>query len=296
MECGETSDFPVSYFFNPEYPSTYDGGGGGGKCILYSKAYHKEICQLRIDFLSLSLAPPNGDGYCRLDALTIKGTARGTRIPQLCGENSGQHIYVDYDGKQPIILTFQTADSYVFKRRWQLQLTQIPCHSKKRAPSGCLQHYKSSSGTVQSFNYNSAASAMMNSIGFSGTRHLANLNYKICIEQHLDKCGITWSQVGSDPYSFTMTDDSLAVDSTLLGTMHVQSQNCRSDYVSIPSPEQSGNKLIGDRFCGLGLVPTISFSKPFGLMVVTDGDELSDMGNRGFYLEFTQKECPVLSS
>lgn len=290
MDCGETSDFPVSYFFNPEYPSTYDGGG---KCTLYSEAYHKEICQLRIDFLSFSLAPPNGDGYCRIDALTITGLAKGTQIPQLCGENSGQHIYVDYDGSQPIILTFQTTDSYVFKRRWQLQLTQIPCESEERAPSGCLQYYKSPNGTVQSFNYDAAGSAMMNSIGVDGTRHLASLKYKICIHQHLDKCSIEWSQVASDRYSFTMTDDASSVDPTLLGTMHVQSQNCRTDYVSIPSPEQSGNRLIGDRFCGLGLVPTISFSKPFGLVVVTDGDESLDMGNRGFYLSYKQTQCPV---
>lgn len=42
------------------------------------------------------------------------------------------------------------------------------------APSGCLQYFNSTSGTVQSFNYGTAGLQ-------NGTRQIAGLNYGICI-------------------------------------------------------------------------------------------------------------------
>lgn len=250
------------------------------------------ICQLRIDFRSLSLAPPSGDGYCLTDSLQITGGA--SRVPIICGENSGQHVYVDFNGEAPIMISVATSPSYTFNRQWQLQIAQLACRSPTQAPSGCLQYYLEDSGTVQNFNYASAPSPLLNSLGTPGTRQIANHQYGICVRMAANKCSITWSQVESDMYSFTVTGDVDAMDPSLLGTEAGQNQNCTTDFVIIPNSQQIGENLTSDRFCGLGLSPTTTSTKPFVLYVVNDGNDNSDMANRGFYLTFKQNGCPIL--
>lgn len=250
------------------------------------------ICQLRIDFLSLSLAPPNGDGFCVTDTLTITGGS--SRVPTICGENSGQHVYIDFNGVSPITISIASTASYVFNRQWQFQIAQIACASPTQAPSGCLQYYLDSSNTVASFNYGAAPNSLPNTIGVPGTRQIANHRYGICIRMGANQCSITWSQVGSDVYSFTLTNDVGAVDPALLGTDAVQSQDCTTDFIIIPNPQQNGATLPNDRFCGLGLLDTTTNTKPFVLYVVTNGNEDMDISNRGFYLSYQQNPCPVV--
>lgn len=111
---------------------------------------------------------------------------------------------------------------------------------------------------MRSFNYGSTANSMANAVGLEGSRQLVNQQYGICVRKWAGQCSITWSQLASDPYSFTLTGDVGAVDPTLLGTAAVQQQNCTTDFVVIPNPAQAGVLLPSDRFCGLGLVSTTS--------------------------------------
>lgn len=109
-----------------------------------------------------------------------------------------------------------------------------------------------------SFNYGSGANAQNNAVGLQGTRQLANEQYGICVRQWANQCSISWSQLSSDIYSFTVTGDVGAVDTTLLGTAALQDQSCTTDYIVIPAATQNGVALSSDRFCGLGLTPTTS--------------------------------------
>ncbi|KAM7357956.1 uncharacterized protein ACRADG_003105 isoform 1-T1 [Cochliomyia hominivorax] len=287
--CGATTQYNNTYFYNSGYPGTYSGGG---RCTIVVQPCDSNICQLRIDFLSLQLAPPNGDGFCLTDSLQITGGS--SRVPAICGDNSGQHVYVDFNGESPITISVATSSSYTFNRQWQFQIAQLACTSATLAPSGCLQYYMEESGTVQSFNYGSAPNSLPNSIGVPGSRQIANHRYGICIRMAANKCSIIWSQVDSDAYSFTLTNDVGAVDPSLLATEAVQSQECTTDFIIIPNPMQNGNTLPSDRFCGLGLVATTSNTKPFVLYVVTDNNEDFDISNRGFYLSYSQSGCPVI--
>lgn len=88
------------------------------------------VCQLRIEFQDLSLAPPNGDGICNTDVLMVSGGA--SRVPVLCGENSGQHVVVDFLGTNAITLTIRATAGYTFGRHWHIRLTQINCDSQYR--------------------------------------------------------------------------------------------------------------------------------------------------------------------
>lgn len=104
---------------------------------------------------------------------------------------------------------------------------------------------------------------MLNTASVEGSRQIANLNYGICVQPVSGSCSITYSRVSSDPYSFTITGDVGAVESSLLGTSLLQDQNCTTDYVIISNPSQTGTPLASgiDRFCGLGLTPTTSKSQ-----------------------------------
>lgn len=88
------------------------------------------MCQLRIEFLDLSLAQPNGDGYCTTDVLTITGGS--TNVPNICGENIGQHIIVDFAGTNTITINVRASSSYVFGRHWNIRIIQTNCNSEFR--------------------------------------------------------------------------------------------------------------------------------------------------------------------
>ncbi|KAJ6642074.1 hypothetical protein Bhyg_07020 [Pseudolycoriella hygida] len=277
--CGDTASYNNTYFVNPGYPGSWSGGSS---CSLTISPASSDICQVRLDFLDLTLASPSGDGVCNRDAMTISGGS--SSVPALCGTNGGQHVYVNFDGSQSISINIAASSSFTLGRKWHIKVTQIDCNSALIAPSGCLQYYWGSSGVIRSFNYGSAANSALNTVGVDGTRQIANLNYGICIAAAADQCSITYSTLSSDSYSFTVTGDVGAVDPSLLGTSALQDQACTTDYVVIPSPTQNNAPLMSDRFCGLGLAAT----------TITDGNEQMDIGNRGFSLSYSQNECPVI--
>lgn len=96
----------------------------------------KEICKIvrllkvRLDFLSLSLAQPDGNGVCSTDFLSVTGGA--SQIRRICGENSGQHMYVDFNGGNDITLTIQTTSAISLDRQWNIKVAQIDCTSPTR--------------------------------------------------------------------------------------------------------------------------------------------------------------------
>jgi hypothetical protein len=241
------------YFSNVGYPGAF---AGGNTCTYTVNKCASTTCQLRIDFLDFSVAPPSGDGACLNDVLIIRGGA--ATVPRICGYNTGQHVYVPFGGGAITIQILTTA-SFAFNRRWNFLITQIDCSSGTAlAPSGCLQYYTAASGTVSSFNYISSASPALNAIGVTGSNQLASTSYGICVAMAAGQCSITWQQASNDPYSFTVTADVGSVAQALLGTAAVQSQTCTTDYVTIPMAWQNGVQMPQDRFCGLGLLPTTS--------------------------------------
>lgn len=281
---------------------------------------------MRIDFLSLNLAQPDGDGNCVYDAMTITGG--GSQVPVICGENTGQHVYVDFENDNVIIINIATGNTVNIGRTWNLKISQIGCacptkgkwyfvtnhyncYKRFAAPSGCLMYYTDVSGTVQSFNYGTTANGELSSQLTTGTRQLVNQNYGICIAMEPGYCSIQWSQ--SQINSFTVSNDTEA-DADILGTpaASVGGFNCSYDFVIIPNPYIDTIPLNYDRFCGNGL-PTVTctfkrrfvfllklcniflaFTKPFVLYVINNEDEVDGIANRGFSLDYTQQRCSSL--
>jgi hypothetical protein len=81
--------------------------------------------QVRLDFLNLNLAQPDGNGNCVTDSLVVSGSA--SNVPIICGENSGQHIYVNFNGDSDIILMISTGVLASYARSWNIKITQLAC-------------------------------------------------------------------------------------------------------------------------------------------------------------------------
>ncbi|XP_050540075.1 uncharacterized protein LOC126904832 [Daktulosphaira vitifoliae] len=144
--CGGYSGSSTIYFQNPE---TFQ------QSCTYKVNIKKNVCQLRIDFERFSLSQPttsnNSTAYqCDTDQFTlISSDNTKLNIPILCGENSGQHVYVPLESKtildsstinniniynrvkSQITLKFQLTardeDSTDSEPTWKLKISQIEC-------------------------------------------------------------------------------------------------------------------------------------------------------------------------
>ncbi|KAK0177303.1 hypothetical protein PV328_001371 [Microctonus aethiopoides] len=297
-ECGTITNSNNTYFVNPNYYSSYQGGE---RCMITVYPCTTDICQLRLDFLEFSLSQPNASGVCDNDFLLIAGAAR--TYPRICGENAGQHVYVEFNGANPIIISIDTNVDYSFARKWNLRIQQIGCDSPWQAPNGCLQYYNMISGTVTSFNYGTTTNPRLPlNFPFPGTRQIQNLNYGVCIDVALGYCGIEWSQLDSN--SFSISGDSGNIDSAAGIDSSVSGAECDHNYVIIPNPFADGIRYTTDRFCGNAFQTKTSSTTPFVLTVVTNPDPNEnapsspiaiqrDIGNRGFTLKYRQITCAV---
>lgn len=64
------------------------------------------------------------------DAMNIIGGA--STIPTICGENSGLHIYVDFNGNANIRIVISTSSDASVARSWKLKIAQIACDCPTR--------------------------------------------------------------------------------------------------------------------------------------------------------------------
>ncbi|PZC79688.1 hypothetical protein B5X24_HaOG216087 [Helicoverpa armigera] len=294
--CGTTTNVNNTYFTSPGYPAAY---AGGPACSMIVNRCNANICQLRIDFMDLVLAQPDGDGNCVTDSISITGG--NTIVPLLCGDLTGQTIFVDFNGNTAITIIVTATLATTFARRWNIKLVQLGCDCPGIAPNGCLQYYTGVTGTINSFNYGTAANTVLSASLVTGTRQIVNLNYGICIRMEAGYCAIQYAQVANDAFSFTVTGDVEGADNTVLGTAlgAVNNGNCLTDFVVIPNPTvaATGVAVGTDRFCGIGFVTVQSGAKPFVLYVVTNANEGAtaatppDIANRGFSLTYTQIAC-----
>ncbi|KRT81446.1 CUB domain-containing protein [Oryctes borbonicus] len=254
LRCGTSSSLNNTYFVNTGFPApTY----ASTSCMHTIKRCNSNICQVRIDFLTLTLAQPSADGNCATDAINIVGGA--STIPPLCGENSGQHIYLNFNGDADINIIITTSSSATIARSWNIKIAQIACDCPTVAPAGCLMYYNSGSGTIKSFNYGITASSNLKANGLPGSREIANLRYGVCIGTQPGFCSIRWTQSSGDPYSFTVTGNTigLAVNPGLPADP-LRGSSCTTDFIVVPNP--SG--IDADRFCGNSL-PTLTCKYTF---------------------------------
>ena len=109
-----------------------------------------------------SIAPPATDpitaalpgdlGDCVQDRFEFRGAA-GSNPPIICGENAGQHMYLDtgFDSFETIMIN--AIFSGDFNRRWRIKVNQYTCGSTEGPPPECLNYLTGITGQVRSFNF-----------------------------------------------------------------------------------------------------------------------------------------------
>ncbi|KAK4010428.1 hypothetical protein OUZ56_019572 [Daphnia magna] len=177
-KCGGVVTLNNTYWQNPSTPID-----APSSCSLtvrtdtkLAEQSKKPICQIRLDFISFTIAQPTA-GNC-VDTFKI-GEAT-TVAPTICGDNSGQHMYLDVPSSAitPSNVQFMfTFAAETASRSWNIKIAMLPCGASYLAPVDCLQYFTAVNGKVRSFNWLDVTSTT--------TRQLNNQDYNICFRTEL---------------------------------------------------------------------------------------------------------------
>ncbi|KAB7502876.1 hypothetical protein Anas_12691 [Armadillidium nasatum] len=209
------------------------------------------FCQIRIDFDTFeSIGQVNKYGKCQGGQWTLNGQIQDN-VPTLCGYNTGQHVYADFEEMgRPMTMNITTDND---DAQWEITVTQIACDDEEnRVSTTCLQSYKSVNGNFQSFNYQNIQTNSP-----PGESNISALPIR------------------------TIISASAVVYHRILrsGTLFVAEYGaqCTTDYLVIPSgtfTDVNGVTTTSNLFCGLGFGnPVTTTYKPFQIQVVTDSTE-----------------------
>lgn len=284
--CSGKTSSNETLFVNPSYPL---GENGTNTCQVTIQNV-PDVCQLRLDLEEFSLSPPDEYGRCTKDSFMVRTTV-GERLPMLCGENKGQHMYVDMGrgSGNPVVLSVITND-IDFSRKWKVRISLIPCNNYVMAPSGCLQYFRLPSDVIRSFNYGPKMDGK--------SRYLSNLRYTSCIRVEENFCAIKWVTESENSFSWGASNDPLYLSSNAsFNDMGLMGGLCNDDdYVGIDQGSQEGSGAGEDRFCGAKLFynnVVISRSKPFQLKVRSNSDQTENArhSQNGFSLRYVQLPC-----
>ncbi|XP_024081446.1 uncharacterized protein LOC106665445 [Cimex lectularius] len=289
--CGAVVENNIVYFINPGFPGLTQGSQ---ECTLLIKKLAPEVTQFRLDFIHFNLGQPNRKtGVCDSDRFRVTGGS--SHDINICGQNSGQHLYFDVENiKDPVKISMNLSKSDLY-RIWEIKITQIEFNS--RAPAGCDQYFLGEKGVIQTMNY-----------AING-RHLADQDYNICIRQEEKMCSIVYEPCddnsfrigpsysqddegsGSGPISNSIRDSSpdLCEDKIVMA--------CDTeDFISpVGSPGLCDLLRCGNTFCsGIeGPCRIETSTKPFNIRVKfgPGSREESPEDNIGMCLKYEQQPC-----
>ncbi|XP_026810179.1 uncharacterized protein LOC113551845 [Rhopalosiphum maidis] len=224
--CGGFSSSSTAYFQSPEKFQDV---------CSYKINVRRNVCQLRIDFERFSLGQPTNQtsesAYtCERDEFTlISNDDTKINVPVLCGENSGQHVYVpvnqqqsdsknnNYNNKQQITLKFRLTardEDYTDPEPyWKLKISQLECQTTstnwwkikdiarqvwdwedEERDATRSKYSLAPEGCLQYFTDKHGSFESFNYNKGMG-HYLGNLNYATCFRRNQDTCGIKYEAV-----------------------------------------------------------------------------------------------------
>jgi len=245
--CGGTVSRNCTYIESPSFPSDYSTTGS---CSYTVSRCQDDICQIRLDFTSVTLQQPvsgtsSTTADCSDTKLDITGGTSSSSIfsnpPTLCGTLTGQHVYID-SGRASTAATLAFTLATSESNSWRVKVTQIECWNPTRAPPGCLQYfYGERRYNVQSFNWDGTSTCSTGCL-------FDEQSYSICYRPEKGTCGIQYSaqQVSSGLSAFEFRDEEAeaaetdSIESSETGT------DCDAGYFQFHSTEAEAI----DRYCG----------------------------------------------
>lgn len=293
VTCGGTILQNGTFFRNPNAPATYSDAKA---CSATIPRVPRGTCQIRLDFVAFSLKPPTA-GVCDVDKLIVDGQSQNNVAPALCGQNVGQHLYLEVDrGQNPITLTVLTGTGHVFNRHFDIRVTFIHCLSPYRPPPNCLQYYYDLNGEVRSFGFDFNNQ--------NNAKYLRSLDYAICFRKLSGFCSITYSmpkfgavtenegQSQQRPPGAGKYFNMLNTVAAGIGNGGAGPVKCPDDYLILDKHRFCGTVLNDDVERGssptTGVDITDSGSGPLIARFVSNSDE---MVGYGFYLQYRLNHC-----
>eukprot|EP00095_Tigriopus_kingsejongensis_P009694 snap_masked-scaffold84_size396325-processed-gene-2.16 protein:Tk09694 transcript:snap_masked-scaffold84_size396325-processed-gene-2.16-mRNA-1 annotation:"conserved hypothetical protein" len=134
---GATINQNCTYIRNPNFPNAYDSTSQVSYTI---RKCDPRVCQLRLDFESFSIQGTgnaeeidtdraSAGGVC-LDKFQVT-TNTGSPIPTICGQNTGQHMYIDLGCERSDTATLSfDFDGSDTTRLWEIKVSQIKCNTE----------------------------------------------------------------------------------------------------------------------------------------------------------------------
>ncbi|CAH1117352.1 unnamed protein product [Phaedon cochleariae] len=212
--CGKESDTKVGYFEANEVTD------GVTTCNYVIKLRNPNICQVRLDFVKFNLAPATMTlpqyatrqiYKCNDDRLKIVPNYFG--IPELCGNNDKQHVYVHVnqtDGvtkgvQLQVTLADRNYNPHLPTASWKIKITQLQCPGEQKgfhlpkldadqdviqdfpqlAPLGTIQYFTEKTGYFRSFGFDGSIQKQQS--------YTYGQNYAIGFKRDINICGIQFT-------------------------------------------------------------------------------------------------------
>jgi len=197
VACGGTTSENCTYLSQIATTTpTTDSTTLNQQCSYQICPLSKTVSRIRLDLTAFTIDGPGapdldgvaessaqGNGFvgtCGVDTFVVGNS------PVICGINNDQHMIVDTDGTECVTALFSYGLGAV-SRNYQIHVTQYDRTNEMGGPKGCLQFYTGLTGTVSTFNWQTATTST----------HLANQNYDVCVRKQIDRCVICWSPITS---------------------------------------------------------------------------------------------------
>merc|ERR1711971_850628 len=311
--CGGQVDNNCTHIQNDGFPTALTGTATTAlpNCNYQINKAQTDVCSLRLDFLTFNTQAGNaalvtaaiGDsaGACRDTFGVITNTNGAGATPVICGQNDGQHMYIDIGPSETATTTIGfTFMALAATRSWEIKVTQLECGNPMTPPDGCLQWHTGSAGQLTTFNF------------AGNTFHLANQNYNICIGQEMGMTCTVYTVCApiagqGSPYSLSNLD--AAVPPAAATAKGLSDFLCTEDYIEISgSSEVCGASVLTNKYCGDVLTtettvagtdnnPICDCTLPFRVGIHTDGvmdatpaanEDAGGAQSRGVCLDYKQ--------
>jgi len=290
--CGTSISANTSYIRNPGYPSTYTPSNAG-TCVYTIQKANDDVCQLRLDFITMSGFVTGTNGACT-DTFAAAGQT-GKNPPNICGTNTGYHMYVEFGTSSTDTVTItNTWDTTALAtaKNYNILARQICCNDNWKAPTNCVQYFTGTSGSIQSYNH-------------QGSQFLQGMDYTNCIRTEDGYCKIQWKQASTtSPDPFGIGPTALV---TTAATADIEANTCPTThfgYIGIPTLSPDGITAISgaslthqSQVCGMHFgidestspATLVSAQLPFVATVFSTPTDAQN--GAGFNMEYTQLAC-----
>lgn len=298
FQCGQTTRLKRTVIRSPAYPFSTS------TCQYTIRRQSNHVCQLLIRFEHFELQQPTTDSAT--NTLTCIDSFTAGRFT-LCGDNSGQHIYIPFAGDS-VALNFNLPARWP-QTNWHLIVEQLECPPAPShiadglppliggvvndlldlrnvfsrfvtdmdllAPAGCDQYYTEPTGLINSFNYRAGIN----------TNYMTNLKYTICIKQTMTKNLIEYTVK-----KFSLSSELPIEFYNEACHPFIFTEGRQSDYLMIPNSHFADNVAVQPTyFCGQGLTAgqVVIGSSPF--IMSFSSDEQWHPEETGFSIEYRLK-------